>query len=417
MTVSAWLDSIDPGTHRRVKGLRLITAYGIAWMMGSLEGLNLQLPGHASLSASAAGFALWASVSEGQTTRTASSRDLGLLVLSAVIGAAVTSCLALPLGAMGRAGSELPLIIGSFLVGYLKLSGVLGAGLGSQFYIGQLLAYGVGATQNYLAVIGIAGMIAALAAIVPRLLSGPAEHPVFPMSAPPAESIRQVPRLQMGLQAAVAALVIVALNQWFGLEKSAWAITACTYVIAGTASGTMDRVVRRIIGTIIGVPLGLACLPIAAQLPIVIWIFAAIAMVVYAMALPERYDIACGAYAFALIVTLAVNGEKLGHYARFPRLGDPDRRSAWPDRCNDALPTSNDRCALIVSLRICFLGTYDAIARSAIKMSWHAQRAGGSQGGRGTRRVKPCSLSRSLVTSREVIKRFFSSLVSTHSEW
>jgi uncharacterized membrane protein YccC len=27
------------------------------------------------------------------------------------------------------------------------------------------------------------------------------------------------------------------------------------------------------------------------------------------MALPERYDITCGAYAFALIVTLAVNGE------------------------------------------------------------------------------------------------------------
>ena len=32
-------------------------------------------------------------------------------------------------------------------------------------------------------------------------------------------------------------------------------------------------------------------------------------MVVYAMALPERYDIACGAYAFALIVTLAETGE------------------------------------------------------------------------------------------------------------
>jgi uncharacterized membrane protein YccC len=96
-------------------------------------------------------------------------------------------------------------------------------------------------------------MIAALAAIVPRLLSGPAEHPVFPMSTPSGEPIRQEPRLQMGLQAAIAALVIVALNQWFGLEKSAWAITACTYVIAGTASGTMERVFRRIIGTIIGV--------------------------------------------------------------------------------------------------------------------------------------------------------------------
>ena len=309
MTVWTWLDGIDPGAHRRVKGLRLITAYGIAWMMGSLQGLSLQLPGHTSLGALAAGFALWASMSEGQTTRTASSRDLGLLVLAAVIGAAIMSCLASPLAAMGRTGSELTLVTGAFLVGYLKPSGVLGAGLGSQFYIGQLLAYGVGATQSYLAVIGIAGMIAALAAIVPRLLSGPAEHPVFPMPIPSGKPIWRAPKLQMGLPAAVAALVIVALNQWFGLEKSAWAITACTYVIAGTAAGTMDRVLRRIIGTIIGVPLGLACLPIAVQLPILIWIAAAVAMVVYAMALPERYDIACGAYAFALIVTLAVNGE------------------------------------------------------------------------------------------------------------
>jgi hypothetical protein len=58
-------------------------------------------------------------------------------------------------------------------------------------------------------------MIAALAAIVPRLLSGPTEHPVFPMSTPSSELIRQTPRLQMGLQAAIAALVIVGLNQWF----------------------------------------------------------------------------------------------------------------------------------------------------------------------------------------------------------
>jgi uncharacterized membrane protein YccC len=32
-------------------------------------------------------------------------------------------------------------------------------------------------------------------------------------------------------------------------------------------------------------------------------------MIIYAMALPERYDIACGAYAFTLVVTLAVSGE------------------------------------------------------------------------------------------------------------
>ena len=47
--------------------------------------------------------------------------------------------------------------------------------------------------------------------------------------------------------------------------------------------------------------LPLRALPIGAAL--------AAAMVIYAMALPERYDIACGAYAFVLIVTLAIGGE------------------------------------------------------------------------------------------------------------
>jgi uncharacterized membrane protein YccC len=66
---------------------------------------------------------------------------------------------------------------------------------------------------------------------------------------------------------------------------------------------------RRIIGTLIGVPIALAFLPFAATLPVVVWAAAALAMVIYAMALPERYDIACGASACILIVTLAVAGE------------------------------------------------------------------------------------------------------------
>jgi uncharacterized membrane protein YccC len=78
--------------------------------------------------------------------------------------------------------------------------------------------------------------------------------------------------------------------------------------VAGSASGTIDRVRRRIIGTLIGVPLGLACLPLAEHAPLLVWTAAAIAMIVYAMALPERYDIACGAFAFTLIVTLAASG-------------------------------------------------------------------------------------------------------------
>lgn len=312
MMTTAWLDRIDPGTHRRIKGLRLITAYGIALMMGNLQGLSLRLPGHSSLGILAAGFALWASVSEGQCTRSASSRDLALLVLAAVIGAATMSGLAPPLANFGRAGPEFTLVTGAFMVGYLKPSGVLGAGLGSQFYIGQLLAYGAGSTSKDLVTIAIAGLMAAVAAIVPRLLSGPAEHPAVapctPSDAGPRSGWHSV-GLRMGLQAATAALFIVALNQWFGLEKSAWAITACTYVTAATTAATIDRVLRRIVGTLVGVPLGLACLPIISQLPFLVWTAAAVAMVVYAMALPDRYDIACGAYAFALIATLAVGGE------------------------------------------------------------------------------------------------------------
>jgi uncharacterized membrane protein YccC len=95
----------------------------------------------------------------------------------------------------------------------------------------------------------------------------------------------------------------------FGLTESAWAITACTDAISGTASATIDRVKRRILGTAIGVPLGLACLPLATAAPLVVWAAAAPAMVIYAMALPERYDVACGAFAFTLIVTLAVSGD------------------------------------------------------------------------------------------------------------
>jgi len=104
MTVTAWLKRIDPGTHRRIKGLRLVTAYGIAWMMGDLQGLSWQIPGQVSLGVVAAGMALWASVSEGQTTRAASSRDLVLLVFAAVIGAMVVSVLAPLLAGLGRAG-------------------------------------------------------------------------------------------------------------------------------------------------------------------------------------------------------------------------------------------------------------------------------------------------------------------------
>jgi len=42
---------------------------------------------------------------------------------------------------------------------------------------------------------------------------------------------------------------------------------------------------------------------------VLIWVAAAIAMIIYAVALPERYDVACAAFAFALIVTMAATGD------------------------------------------------------------------------------------------------------------
>ncbi len=157
----------------------------------------------------------------------------------------------------------------------------------------------------------LAAIVSIIAAVVPRVLSGSAEHPVVlpALASEPAHGKGAVsPTFVMGLQAASGALVVVVLNALFGLAESAWAITACVYVVATSAVSTAERVRRRIYGTLIGVPIGLVCLPLAEHAPLLVWTFAAIAMIVYAMSLPERYDIACGAFAFALIVTMAASG-------------------------------------------------------------------------------------------------------------
>ena len=305
-----WIERIDPGTNRRIKGLRLVTAFGIAALLGTLPSISGGWHDGVSLSVLAGGFALWASVSEARVIRWESSRDLALLCGAAVLGAAMMIGLSPLLAGHGKPGAELTLAAGAFLVGYLKRYGVLGAGIGSQIYIGQLLAFGLRLTTADFGMIGVAGLIAALAAIVPRLLSGPAEHPAVVLTTLPGDPQNsELPALYMGLQAAAAAVVIVALNDAIGLTQSDWAITASTYVVASSKAGTIERVRRRIIGTIIGVPLGLACLPVADHMPILIWIAAAVAMVIYAVALPERYDVACGAFAFTLVVTLAATGD------------------------------------------------------------------------------------------------------------
>jgi hypothetical protein len=170
----AWLERIDPGAHRRIKGLRLVTAYGLAAMLGAMADIERGLPSAAALSSLAGGFALWASVSEGRATRVDSTRDLLLLALAAAAGAASYVVLAPLLQSLGRVGPELTLAGGAFLVGYLRRFGVTGTGIGSQIFIGQLLAYDARLTIADLPTIAVAGLLAALASIVPRLLSGPA---------------------------------------------------------------------------------------------------------------------------------------------------------------------------------------------------------------------------------------------------
>lgn len=299
-----WLERIDPGTHRRIKGLRLVTAYALAAMLGAMPEVAQGVSSRATLSVLASGFALWASVSEAQATRAASCRDLVLLTGAATAGAASYVLLAPMFGPVTSAWPELLLAVGAFLVGALRRFGVTGAGVGSQIFIGQLLAFGLTLTAADLPAIGIAGLVAAVASIVPRMLSGPAEQP-----APSPPLVSAGTAIVMGSQAAAAAVAIVSLNAAIGLTESAWAITASTYVVASSAAGTIDRVRQRIIGTAIGVPIGLAFLPLTADAPVLAWAAAAIATVIYAMALPERYDVACGAFVFILIDTLALAGE------------------------------------------------------------------------------------------------------------
>jgi hypothetical protein len=307
--LALWIERIDPGTHRRIKGLRLVTAYGLAAGLGVLQDITHYVPANVSLVALAGGFALWASVSEARGTRPESSRDLALLCLAAGVGAVMFVLIAPLLQRVGHTGAEMTLVSGAFLVGYLKRFGVTGAGIGSQIYIGQLLAYSLHLTYADWLAIGVAVLLAMFASIVPRTLSGPAEQPAtLPALAPVSAAIGWPPEIVMGLQAATGSAVVVALAEAFHLTESAWAITACTYVVAGSATGTVERVRRRILGTLVGVPLGLVCLPLAEHVPLVIWAAAALAMIVYAMALPERYDIACGAFAFTLIVTMAASG-------------------------------------------------------------------------------------------------------------
>jgi hypothetical protein len=258
----------------------------------------------------AGGFALWASVSEARSERFSASRDLVILCAAAMAGAVSYSLLSPLLHQHQWVGGESVLITGAFLVAYLKCFGTLGAGIGSQLYIGQLLAFGFDAGPGDLGRISAAGLIAILASVLPRWLvhrTQRAQATDAGGSVSPSPDSKTA--LLNGIQTVVAATVVVALNNVFVLTESAWAITACVYVITATPQGTLQRARHRIGGTLIGVPLGLACMPLAAHAPVLTWTLAAVAIIVYTVALPKRYDIACGAFAFTLIVTLEMSGQ------------------------------------------------------------------------------------------------------------
>src|SRR6202012_3661457 len=98
ISIRGWFDRIDPGTHRRIKGLRLVTAYGLAAMLATVPDITGGRP-TAVLVTLASGFALWASVSEARTTRYESARDRFLLCLAGGGGAGSFALLAPCLGA------------------------------------------------------------------------------------------------------------------------------------------------------------------------------------------------------------------------------------------------------------------------------------------------------------------------------
>jgi hypothetical protein len=117
-----------------------------------------------------------------------------------------------------------------------------------------------------------------------------------------------LPSTRVAVQAGLSVLAIIVLNTVVGMHHLLWALLASTFVISSSVADTWSRGIRRIVGTAVGVALGLGVALLLAQIAPVIWALAAIAMIIYSMWLPSRYDVACGAYAFALIVTLAEAG-------------------------------------------------------------------------------------------------------------
>ncbi|SDE84791.1 FUSC family protein [Terriglobus roseus] len=296
------------------KGARLILAYALAVGLSLLSAHNI----HPSLASPAAlslcsGLALWACVSESAVDKRTSLQHAALLVTIGTVTAALLFSSTKYLHYGQHSFTELPLVLGAFCVAGLRVYGDLATGIGSQIYIGLLLA------QSNIANFSWTGdgpwifLIALTAATLPQLLlHGDMEitrgHEIHQT-----ESAAQPMWLNaflLGLQSAIPAILILMLAPVFHLREPSWAITAAAYVVSAYSLGTADRIRRRIVGTVIGVPLGLLFLVFGTKEHLILWGGVAIGMLIYALSLPERYDIACAAYAFVLMLTMIASGER-----------------------------------------------------------------------------------------------------------
>lgn len=205
----SWLRALDPGGQGRIKGLRLVAAYALAALGGSIVGSHSSLDGVHLLGPPAGGFALWASVSEANSRRGEASWDLVLLVLAAALAGS----------AIAVVPREIMLVPGAFLVGYLRRFGWLGTGVGSQIFIGMALTFSYGLEATAIPTILIAGAIAIPSAVVPRLLWGKEDggetFVPIPRNAGPLST-----ELIMGLQAALPAMLIIVITMMVILTES-----------------------------------------------------------------------------------------------------------------------------------------------------------------------------------------------------
>jgi hypothetical protein len=117
-----------------------------------------------------------------------------------------------------------------------------------------------------------------------------------------------LPTTRTAVQMGLSILTIFAMKRAFDLPHALWAMAASTFVISSSIADTWSRGISRVGGTALGVALGLGVAILFPHDVLVVWALASLAVVIYSTALPLSYGVACGAYSFALVVTLVAEG-------------------------------------------------------------------------------------------------------------